>query len=199
MVAFQGCLAISLDHPTILDRSTTKIYWTNVLLDWLCLPGSLPWARVSNLFLGVDLSWTLDWRRTGGIVLLHESSGERRCYLTTHRLLVRTFFSAFWTFFTRLVAMCADINSRRGIVNPSLANLDLAVTNCCVFPDFCRTTEYTTAPTPFVEASPKVWTSTFKTGSRYFTIGRGMVSSFGSDFSHPFPLTVLEYQHPMVP
>ena len=44
----------------------------------------------------------------------------RATALSSHPYIVGSgrFWSAFWTFFTRLVAMCADINSRRGIVSP---------------------------------------------------------------------------------
>ena len=62
----------------------------------------------------VDLSWTLDWRRTGGIVLLHESNGERRCYLTTHRLLVREGFGARFGHSSLDWSPCAQISTPDG-------------------------------------------------------------------------------------
>ena len=51
-----------------------------------------------------------------------------------------TLSRALRTFTNRLVAMCAAINSRRGIVSPCLASRLLATTNRWVLPDGWRTT-----------------------------------------------------------
>ena len=77
------------------------------------------------------------------------------------------------TLWTKLVAICAETSSRRGMVRFFLANRDFAATRPCDVPLACRTTAITVAATPFPLASPNVCNSISLMASWCFARVRG--------------------------